>query len=164
MNQGVFSLMITRSSSLATRPDQTLTPEPQNPAHDSAQIPESVPHFTSFAHITDPRVRRAKEYEQFLLFNLERFPDYRARIEQEIEWTRKLSSGRGPASDQDRILQSLEAWHESTCQEVAEDTGLPYSTVYKLLRRMLDKGVVMARSQSGLGNKPCLVYAAQSPR
>ena len=129
----------------------------------SHQIPESVPSYTSFAHITDPRIRRAKEYEQFLLFNLERFPDYRIRIEQEIRWARSLS-GRGAASDADRILKSLEAWNESTCQEVADDTGLPYGTVYKILRRMLGNGIVMAREQKGLGNKPCLVYAPHATR
>jgi DNA-binding transcriptional ArsR family regulator len=124
-----------------------------------SQVPASVPHFKSFAEIADPRVRRAKEYEQYLLFSRERFPEFGARIDRELDWARSEQERSAP-SDRERVHSVLEQNRGGLlCEEVAEDSGLPYSTAYKHLRAMLDKGIVAATSRPGISaNKPMIVW------
>lgn len=121
-------------------------------------VPQSVPTFKSFAHITDPRVRRAKEYEQYLLFALDHFPEFSPRIQIELQFARSEQK-RSKANDADVVLKSLE-FEELTASEVSEDTRLPYSTVYKILRELLDQGIIKAKSRPGLSaNKPIILYS-----
>lgn len=122
-------------------------------------VPDTVPEFESFAHIADPRTRRAKCYEQFLLFMLARFPEYETRIAPELEFARAEQSRNG-ASDADRILKALEENETLLCDELADDLDLPRSTVYKTLRKMLDGGIVAAHTRRGTsGNKPMIIYS-----
>jgi DNA-binding transcriptional ArsR family regulator len=122
-------------------------------------IPLEVPHYKSFDHIEDARMRRAKEYEQYLLFALTKFPEYADRIHIEIKFA-QTESMRSTESDQDRILSAFNGWDELLCQEIADDLKLNYRTVHKHLKRMLETGLVQARQRTGVsGNKPMIVYS-----
>lgn len=150
---------------METSAPSTLSPSSTPPAKtrkaktEASHVPASVPHFKSFDHISDPRVRRAKEYEQYLLFSREQFPEFATRINGEIKWAR-TEQERSKPSDRELIHSALQGSGGLLCNEVAEDTGLPYSTVYKHLREMLDEGLVSATSRPGLSaNKPMLVWS-----
>lgn len=138
------------------------TPRRRGRAHKetvASDVPASVPHFKTFDHIADPRVRRAKEYEQYLQFLLDRFPEFGSRIKTEIEWAR-AEADRSKASDRERICALLEKWDSMFCEEIAEDLALPYPTVYKLLRALLDEGLVTATTREGRsGNRPKIAWA-----
>lgn len=125
-------------------------------ARSLTSVPESVPHYRTFNHITDPRVRRAKDYEQYLQFSLEKFPEFAARIGREIAFAQSEQQ-RDRTSDRDRVFLALEV-EELNKTEIAGDIGLPASTVYKHLRELLDLGIIYAKELPGRGNKPMLVY------
>lgn len=122
-------------------------------------VPARVPKLKSFRHIRNPKVRRAKEYEQYLLFLRDLFPEYTMGLDEQIAYARSQQE-RNSTSDRDRVYESLRGWGEgSTCGEVAEDLKIPYATAYKILREFLDTGLVIATERAGIsGNKPYLVY------
>lgn len=124
--------------------------KPNHVPPSESDIPASVPNFKSFAHITDARVRRAKEYEQYLMFGLDRFPELEDRINQELEWARNQSKRTTP-SDRDRIFASLELC-DLTRAEIAEDTDIPPATVYKHLRELVKHRLVSESRRPGIGN------------
>lgn len=125
-------------------------------AEECAVIP-SAPHYKSFSTITDPRVRRAKEYEQALLFALDKCPaEFAERLKKEIEWARAEQS-RDTDGDRTAIYQAVK--FPLTRAEIAEDTGLPPSTVWKRLQELLDSGRVVESKRPVQGNnKFVLVY------
>ncbi len=123
---------------------------------DETQVPDSVPHFKSFDHITDLRVRRAKDYEQYLQFALEKFPDYRNRIEREIVFAQEEQQ-RSKVPDRDRVFLAVGDC-ELNKEEICEDTQLPASTIYKHLRALVALGLVTERRLPGRGNKFMIVY------
>src|ERR1700755_1258220 len=122
------------------------------------EIPQSVPTFRAFRHVRNPKVRRAKDYEQQLLILRDLFPEYTSGIEEQIAYARSQQE-RNHISDRDRVLHVLEMG-EATCGEVAEDLKIPYATAYKILREFLDSGMVVATERAGIaGNKPYLVFS-----
>ncbi|MGB8510235.1 MAG: helix-turn-helix domain-containing protein [Pyrinomonadaceae bacterium] len=131
----------------------------------ATDVPASVPSFKSFDHITDPRIRRAKDYEQFLQCALERIPEMRDRIMVEIGWARGEQE-RSQPSDRERISRVLEQWQATDgllCQDIADDLEMPYATVYKHLRQMLENGSVAAYTRPGRhGNKTMVLYSLAS--
>lgn len=137
------------------------SPEPSNrrPA-EPRRVPADIPHFKSFAHIKDPRVRRAKEYETVLQFALARCPpEFTARLEKEITWARSEQE-RSKPSDRDRIFMAL-ASVELGRQEIADDLEIPVSTVYKHLQELIAYGLVFTRqlpARSDTGGRPLVVY------
>ena len=121
-------------------------------------VPESVPHFKSFDHITDPRERRAKDYEQYLNFALDRFPEFGERIRREIAFA-QAEAGRSKTSDSERIIKLLEEQGDLLREEIADDLELPKATVYKLCKQMTEQGVIKCRTRPGVtSNRPMLVY------
>jgi hypothetical protein len=121
-------------------------------------IPASTPSFKSFAHIRNPKVRRAKEYEQHLLFMRDSFPEYSAGIEKQIAYARSQAE-RGRASDHDQVLKQMESCALS-CREISDDLSIPYATVYKILQEYAAAGVVIIRQHAGrAGNKPVCYYS-----
>lgn len=149
--------MMTFSSSLQENSSASNAGDVQSAS--PSQIPESVPRYTSFDHITDPRIRRAKEYEQFLCFAQDKFPEMAARIQSEIEWAREQSKRDAP-SDRDRVFCSIES--EELCKsEIAEDLGMPESTVYKHLKNLVKLGLVTETrlpTRSDRGGNGMIVY------
>lgn len=146
----------------AARRKPTVSPAAQASAANlnpcSCAIPLSTPSYKSFNHIRNPKVRRAKEYEQHLLFMRDSFPEYSSGIDEQIAYARSQQE-RDSVSDRDRVLQVLERG-EATCREVSEDLETPYATCYKILKEYLNIGLVAAREHKGLaGNKPYLVYS-----
>ncbi len=145
------------------RPDSTSNKPSASPADTALKtcpcgIPENTPTYNSFAHIRNPKVRRAKEYEQHLLFMRDMFPEYNQGIDEQIAYA-KSQQERSHSSDRDRVLQILERG-EVTCRELAEDLSMPYATAYKILKEYLEAGICSAREHKGLsGNKPYLVYS-----
>lgn len=125
-------------------------------ARSETSVPESVPHFKSFDHIADERIRRAMDYEQYLQFSLERFPEFAERIQREIAFAQS-EQHRDHVSDRDRVFLAIEV-EELNKTEIAGDTGLPGSTVYKHLRELIDVGLVYQKKLPGRGNKFMLVY------
>lgn len=132
---------------------QPATPAGPSPKQCPCVIPESTPHFSSFAHIRNPKVRRAKDYEQHLMFMREMFPEYSAGIDAQIAYA-KSQQERNGQSDRDRVLKQLEMI-ELSCQEVADDLKMPYATTYKILMEYAESGIVIVRQRAGrAGNKP----------
>jgi len=130
-------------------------PEPQVA---SREIPASCPSFKSFAHIRNPKVRRAKEYEQHLLLMRDMFPEYAAGIDEQLTYARSQQE-RGSVSDRDRVLAQLETCALS-CIEVADDLSMPYATAYKILQEFAAAGLVVIRERPGRsGNKPVCYYS-----
>jgi DNA-binding transcriptional ArsR family regulator len=124
----------------------------------SCVIPESTPRYTSFNHIRDPKVRRAKDYEQHLLFMRDSFPEYTAGIDEQIAYARSQQE-RNRVSDRDRVLKQLEPC-ELSCSEVADDLMMPYATTYKILKALAECGLVAIRQRPGrAGNKPVCYYS-----
>lgn len=126
----------------------------------SNPIPDSVPHFSSFDHVADPRRRRALEYEQELLALLDRFDgtEIADRLKRDLAWAREQTK-RDQQSDRDRVFNALRAFDSLTCREISEDLDMPYQTVWKLLRELLDCGLVGAREQKRIGGgKPTLLF------
>jgi hypothetical protein len=119
----------------------------------SCVIPASTPHYTSFAHIRDPKVRRAKDYEQHLLFMRDSFPEYKTSIDEQIAYARSQQD-RNRVSDRDRVLKQLEPC-ELSCSEVADDLMMPYATCYKILMEYANNGICAIIQRPGrAGNKP----------
>jgi len=153
---------------MSSQSPQQRTDQPDSAARtatlllDETLVPASIPHFKTFEHITDPRVRRAKDYEQYLQFSLERFPEFAERIGREIAFARGEQE-RSRVSDRDRIFLAIEV-EELNKTEIAEDLDLPASTVYKHLRELLDVGVIYAKQLPGRGNKPMLVYGRSNAK
>jgi DNA-binding transcriptional ArsR family regulator len=148
--------MVPQSPSLENKAGSDKKPVTTPAAPANTSVPESVPHFKCFEHIPDARVRRAKDYEQYLQISLERFPEFAERIGREIAFARGEQE-RSHVSDRDRIFLAIEV-EELNKTEIAGDLDLPASTVYKHLRELLDRGVIYARHLPGRGNKPMLVY------
>lgn len=130
------------------------------PAEEPKAVPASTPHFKSFNDIADPRVRRAKEYEQVLMFAIDRAPAELAdRLAPELKWAREQQERDNP-SDRDRVLKSIRVEKLSRA-EIAEDTGLPVATVYKHLQELMSGGLVQARqlpARGGRGGNNLVVY------
>lgn len=138
---------------------QSPTPQDLQPA-EPHRVPADVPQFKSFAHIKDPRVRRAKEYETVLQFALANCPpEFTARMEKEIAWARSEQE-RSKPSDRDRIFLSITSV-ELGRQEIADDLDLPVSTVYKHLQELISYGLVYTRNlpaRGDTGGRPLVVY------
>ncbi|HEV2863051.1 MAG TPA: winged helix-turn-helix domain-containing protein [Pyrinomonadaceae bacterium] len=126
-------------------------------------IPAGVPHFKSFEHITDPRVRRAKEYEQTLEIALALGncpPEYAGRLKKEIEWARAEQT-RDQNVDREAIYRAVQ--FPLTRSEIAEDTGLPASTVWKRLQELLDSGRVRETKRPVQGNNKFVLIYSKNP-
>ena len=122
------------------------------PREEPKAVPASTPHFTSFEHIADPRVRRAKEYEQVLMFAIDRAPaELAARLASELEWARGQQE-RDNTSDRDRVLKSIRV-EKLSRTEIAEDTGLPVATVYKHLQELMTAGLVHTQKLPARGSR-----------
>lgn len=134
---------------------------PSTPATRRA-IPDSIPRYTSFKHIRNPKVRRAKEYEQHLLFLQAAFPEYSTGLEDDLAYARSQQE-RGRVSDRDRVFNSIER-SPLSCREISEDLELPYQTTYKILQEFAVRGVVVITTRPGIaGNKPTAFYQRMSP-
>jgi hypothetical protein len=122
-------------------------------------VPASIPEFKSFNHVRDPKVRRAKEYEQHLLILRDVFPQFSAGLDEQIAYARSQQD-RSRVSDRDRVILHLEKSKAALrCDELSEDLNMPYATTYKILRSYLESGLVAAFERKGIaGNKPYLVY------
>jgi sugar-specific transcriptional regulator TrmB len=127
------------------------------------EIPASTPHYNSFGHIRDPKLRRAKEYEQHLLILKDMFPQYGAGIDEQIAYA-KSQQDRNHVSDRDRVIKQLESC-PLTCAEVAEDLNMPHATAYKILRAFAECGlVIIAHRPRRDGKKPLCVYSLSHSR
>lgn len=102
----------------------------------SEQLAARAPHFKSFEHIKDARVRRAKEVEQFLIFVAEMLPEC-ARDLQPIINDASRRAAHGIVSTADLILEAMsKPLPPTTMEEFIEDLGLPYTTIYDNLMRL----------------------------
>lgn len=153
--------MPSQSSTLEPQAGDDVAVDPFDGA-EQTQVPASVPHFKSFEHIKDPRVRRAKDYEQHLQFALERFPEFAARIEREIAYAQGEQE-RSRVSDRDRVFLAIQTEELSKC-EIVEDTDLPASTVYQHLRELVRVGLVYEKRLPGRGVKFMIVYGHTHPK
>jgi hypothetical protein len=136
--------------------------QPEDIQAHATLVPESVPHFKSFEHVTDQKLRRALDYEQYLQWAKGRFPDFGHRLDIEIAWC-KSEQGRSKESDRDLILACFDSWDDLLCEEIADDLGFTYQTTYKILKGMLEVGLLKAHERPGVrGNKPMLVYSRTS--
>jgi hypothetical protein len=110
----------------------------------SEQLVGRAPHFKSFDHVTDPRARRAKEVEQFLLFVAEAVPEIERELRPLIaDAHERGKDGRRALSVRDRILRAMAGdLPPATLEEFVEDLGLPYSTVRENLLKMAGAGMV----------------------
>jgi hypothetical protein len=131
----------------------------------SEQLAARAPHFKSFDHVKDPRARRAKEIEQFLLFVAEAIPE----IERDLQPIINDAHARGGAtSTRDLILFALEKpLPPGTIEDFVEDLGLPYGTVRENLMKMAESGLLIMRTkprevapagQRGGARKPEMVF------
>ncbi len=151
-----------------------LQPQTEDPARTDAatapevaasHVPDDVPHYKSFDHITDPRVRRAKEYEVFLQHALSRFRDDAElvpRIMAEIEWAH-AQGRRSKSSDRDLVFNAIER-EVLTRREIAEDTGLPAATVYAHLKELVVLDLVQQTRRPVIGNNKFILVYSQTRR
>ncbi|HEV7376312.1 MAG TPA: hypothetical protein VGN95_16475, partial [Pyrinomonadaceae bacterium] len=127
------------------------------------EIPSNTPHYNSFGHIRDPKLRRAKEYEQHLLILKDMFPQYSAGIDEQIAYA-KSQQDRNRVSDRDRVLKQLEDC-PLTCSEVAEDLNMPAATAYKILKEHAESGLVIITQRPRRDSKkPLCVYSLSHSR
>lgn len=135
------------------------------PASKFRGIPASTPRYSSFRNIRNPKVRRAKEYEQHLRFLQDAFPEYATGLEDDLAYAISQQE-RGRVSDRDRIFKHIGDTPLS-CREVCEDLSIPYATTYKILNEFADKGLMIITEREGRGgkthNKPTLYYQRSSP-
>lgn len=125
-------------------------------------VPAGTPHFKSFDHIADARVRRAKEYEQVLIFALDNVPaEYAGRLQKELEWARAEQS-RDQDVDREAVYKAVKL-APLTRSEIAEDTGLPASTVWKRLQELVDSGRVRETKRPGQDNNKFVLVYSQNP-
>lgn len=138
----------------------------RKPAADQHQdghtVPAGIPHFKSFEHIADPRIRRAKDYEQVLLYALDKVPsEYAGRLKKELEWARAEQT-RDQDGDREAVYKAVKL-APLTRSEIAEDTGLPASTVWKRLQELLDSGRVRETKRPVQGNNKFVLIYSQNP-
>lgn len=109
----------------------------------SEQLAARAPHFKSFEHVKDARVRRAKEVEQHLILLAELVPE----IARDLSPIIKEQHRRGAAlavSTADLILEAMSRpLAPATMEEFVEDLSLPYGTVYDNLMRLAGDGLVV---------------------
>ncbi|HEV2862865.1 MAG TPA: winged helix-turn-helix domain-containing protein [Pyrinomonadaceae bacterium] len=132
-----------------------------NQHQDGHTVPAGIPKLKSFEHIADPRVRRAKEYEQALVWALDQCPpEYAGRLKKEIKWARAEQT-RDQDVDREAIYQAVQ--FPLTRSEIAEDTGLPASTVWKRLQELLDSGRVRETKRPVQGNNKFVLIYSKNP-
>lgn len=115
---------------------------------DSLALP---PHYKSFADVADARLRRAKEYEQYLLFVLDNCPGMAPQLAPALAWARAEQT-RSKSSDRQKVFRALAGFEWLTCTEIVEESALPPATVYKLLRQMIAEGLVERAKRPVFGN------------
>ena len=120
-------------------------------ASDQPQGLALPPHYKSFAEVSDARVRRAKEHEQYLLFVLDNCPSLAPQLSSALAWARAEQT-RSKSSDRQNVFRSLAGFEWLTCTEIVEETNLPPATVYKLLRQMIAEGLVERTKRPVFGN------------
>lgn len=136
------------------------------------QIAARAPHFVSFDHITDARVRRAKEIEQHLLFTIDFCPELKKALSEIITRTHAQAATK-KRSVQDRIYLAMKEDSDlapSTLQEFVEDLDLPRTTVYENLMKMAEAGLVIVTERKvaehdgrrGGRRKPELIFTLAS--
>ena len=102
-------------------------------------------------------MRRAKEFEQHLLFLQELYPEYSEGLVDDLAYARSQQQ-RASVTDRDRIFKQLESCALS-CREVSEDLSIPYPTAYKILRELAERGLVVITERKGrAGSKPVLYF------
>lgn len=120
---------------------QTRNTPARNPSL-SEQLAARAPHFSSFDHVKDPRARRAKEVEQFLIFVAEMCPE----VAESLRPTINEQHARGEAgrvSTRDLILEAMtRPLAPATMEEFVDDLELPYGTLYENLMKLADVGLV----------------------
>lgn len=148
------------------RPARTRTEPARNPDL-SEQLAARAPHFKSFAHITDPRARRAKEVEQFLLFAAEAIPELAADLQPLINDAHARGNSAAPSARAQILVAFDRALPPATIEEFMEDLRLPYGTVYENLMKLVEVGLVELRTRPrevepagkrGGARKPELVF------
>ena len=124
-------------------------------------VPASVPHFKDFADIADPRVRRAKEYEQVLQFALDKCPaEHAGRLKKELEWARTEQT-RDQDADREAVFAAVK--FPLTRAEIAEDLDLSASTIWKRLQELVKAGRVLEEKRPLQGNNRFVLIYRQNP-
>lgn len=124
-------------------------------------VPAGVPHFKDFEDIADPRVRRAKDYEQALSFALDKCPpEFAGRLKKEIEWARAEQT-RDQGSDGETVYRAVK--FPLTRAEIAEDTQLSSSTIWKRLQELVKVGRVLEEKRPVQGNNMFVLIYRQNP-
>jgi hypothetical protein len=120
--------------------------------HQAARRRNSPSAGQSFAHISEPQARRAKEAIQELEGWIDRFPEFEEIARQTIKSIRRQAR-RTPQSDRDKVLAVFErAITALTLEDVADDAGLPHKDVQTILEEFVNADIIEMRSPGGSRN------------
>lgn len=111
----------------------------------ASPLPDIIDPSPSFAHIANPRARRAKECAQELENLIGKYPELARHLEKSLKPIRREIK-RTPQSDQARVLSALEKG-DGMIREIAQLARLPQGTTYIILNRLSAAGLVEIRDE-----------------